>query len=71
MTTHDGIRVKFGPLTATPAEASLSYNEFIVYDASRIRIRYLVMLESLPKKENEEDMDEGDDGDEDKEEDGK
>eukprot|EP00043_Microstomoeca_roanoka_P020328 m.244374 g.244374 ORF g.244374 m.244374 type:complete len:1483 (+) comp17147_c7_seq2:978-5426(+) len=47
MTLEDNVKIPLGPVEAsTGASVSLAYNEYIVYDSDRIRLRYMVVLRS-------------------------
>eukprot|EP00056_Hartaetosiga_gracilis_P022025 m.979 g.979 ORF g.979 m.979 type:complete len:168 (+) comp939_c0_seq1:122-625(+) len=44
-TTADGVTVPMGPLVKDDVHShSLNFNEYIVYDSDRIRLRYMVLL---------------------------
>jgi poly [ADP-ribose] polymerase len=42
---HENCKVPMGPCVKTGIHASLLHNEYIVYDTSQIKIRYLVNFE--------------------------
>ncbi|EGD75621.1 hypothetical protein PTSG_06688 [Salpingoeca rosetta] len=45
---EDDVRIPLGPLKEAPIAGShLAYNEFILYDSARIRLRYMVLLRDM------------------------
>ena len=44
LTMKDGVKVPYGPHKVTDLKSSLHYNEFIVYNPSQVKIKYIVRL---------------------------
>ncbi|XP_031624761.1 poly [ADP-ribose] polymerase-like [Contarinia nasturtii] len=41
---HDGLKIPNGKLVERPEKAGIVFNEFVVFDESRVKVRYLVKL---------------------------